>query len=91
MADEEDAAQKRRKGTIAGILMIVLGVLSSFVVSYMDSTSFDVFRMMNATDLAVVHAVLWSIAGLLVILWYNRQPPDSGDAYPGYEPDDHLR
>ncbi len=72
----EKSASKRKKGTLGGLLMIVFGVLSAFVVYYNDRHSFDYIRMTEAMNYAIVHAVLWTIAGLCVILWYNRPPPE---------------
>ena len=69
---EEDAARKRRRGTRGGLLMIAFGIISAFFVYFSDSNSMDFTRMMNATYFAVVHAVLWSVAGLIMIGWYNR-------------------
>jgi hypothetical protein len=86
MADSGNTPEKRRKGTRAGVLMIVLGVLSSFVVYYMDSTSLDFSRMMNAKDFAILHAVLWGFAGLFVILWANREPPEDANNYDSNDP-----
>jgi hypothetical protein len=73
---EDTASQKRRKGTIGGLAMIVFGLISAIWVYVGDSSSLDFFRMMNATYFAIVHVVLWTIAGLIIILWYNRPPPD---------------
>jgi len=72
----EKAADKRRKGTYGGLALIAFGLISSFVVYYNDSHSMEIVRMMEAKNYAILHAVLWTIAGVGVILWYNRPPPD---------------
>ena len=76
MADEEDVERKRRKGTWAGIALIGFGLIGAVISYIQDSNSFDITSMMHAKDFAILHAVLWGVAGLIVILWYNRPPPD---------------
>ena len=41
-----------------------------------DSGSFDVIRMMEAGHYAMLHLVLWTIAGLGVMAWYQLKPAD---------------
>ena len=86
MAEKEDAEQKRRKGTWAGVAMIALGLAGAVISYFQDSNSFDFFKMMHAKDFAILHAVLWGIAGLIVILWYNRPPPDPTAPYSDRDP-----
>lgn len=74
----EMSPERRRKGTIGGLIFIVLGILSAPIIYVLDSSSFDYIRMDNAVTFAVLHAVLWCVAGLLVILWYNRDPNQRG-------------
>ena len=64
----------RRKGTLGGLLAIALGLGSAMVMYLVDSSPFDFFKMMHAMDMAIVHAVLWSIVGGILILWHNRPP-----------------
>ena len=87
--EDEEAARKRKRGTRGGIAMIVFGVLSAFVVYYQDSNSFEISRMMLAKDYAILHAVLWGIAGLVLILWANRPPQDKTNNT--YDPNDPYR
>jgi hypothetical protein len=72
MADE--VADKRRKGTIAGLCLIGFGVAGAIVGYMQDSGSFDVVRMIEAGNFAMLHLVLWTFAGLAVIAWYQLQP-----------------
>lgn len=76
-----ESPRKRRKGTIAGLALIAFGVIGAFVGYYQDSHSFDYLRMGLAKDYAMVHLTLCTIAGLLIILWHNRPPPDDPDTY----------
>ena len=76
MAESEDAAWKRRKGTYTGLAVIALGIVSAIVMYFVDRNSMSFFNYMYASDMAIVHAVLWGIVGLVIILWHNRQPPD---------------
>jgi hypothetical protein len=86
MAEEEDTERKRRKGTWTGIALIAFG-LAGAVISYVqDSNTLDFFSMMHAKDFAILHAVLWGIAGLIVILWYNRPPADPTARYNDRDP-----
>jgi hypothetical protein len=79
--DSTDAARKRKKGTISGLALIAFGVVGAIVGYYQDVNSLDYFRMGVAKDYAILHLALWSIAGLCVILWYNRPPSDNRDPY----------
>ena len=81
----------RRKGTLGGLLAIALGLGSAMVLYLIDSSSpFDYFKMMHAMDMAIVHAVLWSIVGGILILYHNRQPPDPSSTNL-YDPNDPYR
>ncbi len=66
-----DRRDNRKRGTWVGIGMIVLGALGALVGYVQDGDSLDYLRMMRAGDFAILHLVLWTIAGLLVIGWYN--------------------
>jgi H+/Cl- antiporter ClcA len=80
----------RRKGTLGGLLAIALGLGSAMIMYLVDSSSpFDFFKWMHAMDLAIVHAILWGIVGVVMILWHNRQP-DHARANT-YDPNDSLR
>ena len=79
MADKE--TDRGRKGTYVGIGFIVFGLIGAVFTYYNDLGSFDLIRMMEAKNYAILHAVLWCGAGIGVILWYNR--PRDGE--PGGE------
>ena len=62
---------KRKKGTFAGAAMIVFGLIGAVVSYVSDNNSLDYLRMGNAWTFAVLHAVLWTVGGAFVILWFN--------------------
>ena len=72
MADQ--AADKRRKGTIAGLCLIAFGIAGAIIRYVQDSDSFDFVSMIEAGNFAVLHLVLWTVAGLGVIAWYQLMP-----------------
>jgi hypothetical protein len=74
MADQQ--ADKRRKGTIAGLCLIAFGIVGAIIGYVRDFNSFDIIRMIEAGNYAMVHLVLWTIAGLAVIGWYRLKPAD---------------
>ena len=76
-APTKEQTWTRRKGTLGGLLAIALGLGSAMIMYLVDTSSpVDFFKSMHAMDMAIVHAVLWSIVGGVLILWHNRQPPD---------------
>ena len=90
MADQADdtdeaAARKRRKGTWTGLALIAFGLIGAVVSYFQDVHSFDYLKMMHAKDFAILHAVIWTIAGLVVIAWHNRPPPDPADENRDYD------
>ena len=90
-APTKEQTWTRRKGTLGGLLAIALGLGSAMVLYLIDSSSpFDYFKMMHAMDMAIVHAVLWSIVGGILILYHNRQRPDH-TANNSYDPNDTYR
>lgn len=77
----------RRKGTLGGLLAIAAGLGSAMIMYLVDRNSFNYVTNIYAMDMAIVHAVLWSIVGGGLILWHNRQPPD----HPVIDPNDPHR
>jgi len=45
-----DQASKRKRGIIAGIAMIALGLITAIIGYFSDSESLDFIRMVNSTD-----------------------------------------
>ena len=72
VAPTKEQTWTRRKGTLGGLLAIALGLGSAMVMYLVDSSPFNFFKMMHAMDMAIVHAVLWSIVGGILILHHNR-------------------
>jgi hypothetical protein len=83
----KENSDKRKKGTLAGLALIAFGIVSAIVGYVSDIDSFDYLRMGLAKEYAILHLVLWTVAGLGVILWYNRPPDDE----PPFEPRDDNR
>jgi hypothetical protein len=71
---ESARAQRQRKGLIVGGAMIAFGIVSAIFSYYRDSGSFNVVDMIHAGDFAILHVVLWTIAGLFVMAWYSISP-----------------
>jgi len=89
-APTKEQTWTRRKGTLGGLLAIALGLLSAMVMYLVNRNSFNFFENIYAMDLAIVHAVLWSIVGGILILYHNRQPPDPSSTNL-YDPNDPYR
>ncbi len=89
-APTKEQTWTRRKGTLGGLLAIALGLLSAMVMYLVNRNSFNFFESIYAMDLAIVHAVLWSIVGGILILYHNRPPPDHA-AHNSYDPNDPYR
>jgi hypothetical protein len=69
-------SDNRKKGTLGGLALIAFGIVGAIVGYFSDIDSFDYLRMSAAKDYAILHLVLWTLAGLGIILWYNRPPDD---------------
>ena len=75
-----EAAAKRKKRTYAGLSMIAFGVIGAIIGYFNDKASFDFIRMLKAKNYAILHLVIWTIAGLGFIAWANKPPDDGNDA-----------
>ncbi len=89
-APTKEQTWTRRKGTLGGLLAIALGLGTAMIMYLVNRNSFSFFENMYAMDLAIVHAVLWSIFGGILILYHNRQPPDHA-THNSYDPNDPYR
>jgi hypothetical protein len=78
-SETDEAAAKRKKRTYVGLAMIAFGVIGAVVGYFNDKASFDIMRMLEAKDFAILHLVIWTIAGLGFIAWANKPPDDDGD------------
>jgi hypothetical protein len=76
VVDDEDAARKRRRGTIGGLTVIAFGLIGAIIIYFSARNPMNFFRWMYAADFAILHAVLWTLFGLGLILWHNRPPTD---------------
>lgn len=79
-APTKEQTWTRRRATLGGLVAIALGLLSGMGMYLGERASFDLSTKMNAMDMAIVHAVLWSIVGGIIILWHNRRRPDPANA-----------
>jgi hypothetical protein len=68
----DDWTTKQKRGTYAGAALIALGLITAVIgyVNDSDSLNFDAGRN------AILHAVLWTIAGAVVIGWHHLPKPD---------------
>ncbi len=66
----------RKKGILAGLALIAFGVVGAIAGYVSDTESLDYLTMGLAKDYAIQHLVLGTIAGLGIILWYNRPSDD---------------
>jgi hypothetical protein len=78
-SDKDEAAAKRKKRTYVGLAMIAFGVIGAVVGYFNDKASIDIIRMLEAKDFAILHLVIWTIAGIGLIAWANKPPDDGGD------------
>jgi hypothetical protein len=78
-SETDEAAAKRKKRTYAGLAMIAFGVIGAVIGCVQDKASFDIIRMLEAKNYAILHLVIWTIAGLGFIAWANKPPDDDGD------------
>ena len=74
--------QRQRKGLILGSAFIVIGIIGAFWSYYQDSNSFDIIRMVDATEFAILHAVLWTIVGLGFMAFFVKAAVEALKAYP---------
>jgi hypothetical protein len=65
---------KSAKGLIVGAIFIAWGVIGALMSYVSDSGSFDIIQMVDASDNAIVHAVIWIAAGTGIVAWYWMGP-----------------
>jgi H+/Cl- antiporter ClcA len=70
-APTKEQTWTRRRATLGGLVAIALGLGSAMVMYLVDSSWWNFSKMMHAMDMAIVHAVLWSIVGGILILYHN--------------------
>ena len=81
MADSDSglfgAVSRQGRGMIIGAAFIAWGVVGALVSYVGDTDSFDVIRMIDASQNAILHAVLWIAVGAAFIAWYTIGPGSS--------------
>ena len=78
MAEQpDDTPWWERKGVKPGLALIAYGLIGGIYDYYRDSTSMDFFATGYALQGAVLHAILFSVAGLAVIGWYRLTDPQN--------------
>jgi hypothetical protein len=83
------AMSRRGRGIFIGAIFIAWGIIGA-VVSYVgDTDSLDIVRVIDASQNAIVHAVLWIAIGGGFIAWYAIGPGSSqGDGTDDNDNDD---
>jgi hypothetical protein len=75
MSDDDSASSsgitRQAKGIFVGAIFIAWGIIGALWSYFDDTNSFDITRMMDAAENAVVHAVIWIGVGGCVIAWYT--------------------
>jgi hypothetical protein len=91
MADSDTDTGITRQGKMifVGVIFIVWGIIGALWSYYSDSDSFDLIRMLDASENAIVHAVIWIAAGGGIIAWYTIGPGSSRGS--GSDDDDNRR
>ena len=58
MSDADTGITRQGKGIFVGIVFIIWAVVGALISYVSDSDSFDVFRMIDASQNAIVHFVI---------------------------------
>jgi len=74
MSDSDTGITRQGKGIFVGIIFIIWAVVGALISYASDSDSFDIVRMLDASQNAIVHFVIWAVLGGGVILWYWMGP-----------------
>jgi hypothetical protein len=77
-SDSDTGITRHGKRIFIGVLFIAWGVIGAFWLYYSDTDSLDIIRMMDASENAIVHAVIWIGLGVGLILWYLIGPGSPG-------------
>ena len=68
-----DTPQWKTKGLLNAALLVAWGWLGAIYLYFRDKGSMDYSAMSNALQGAILHAVLFTVAGLLVLAWYYKK------------------
>lgn len=70
---DKEAQRRRLRGRIVAALFIGYGVIGGIYFYVRDSTSLDSVSMAYAAKGAILHAGLFSLAGLALMAWHYRK------------------
>jgi hypothetical protein len=75
--DEDSGMTRQGKMMWVGLIFIAWSIVGAVISSVSDSNSLDLIRMIDASDNAVVHAVLWIAVGAGILSWSLAGPGGS--------------
>jgi hypothetical protein len=78
MADSDTGITRQGKAIFLGVIFVAWGVIGAIWSYYGDIDSLDFIRMLDASQNAIVHAVIWIGLGGGLILWNLIGPGSSG-------------
>jgi len=68
---------RQSRGIFIGVIFIAWGIIGAVVSYVSDTDSFDIIRMIDASQNAIVHAILWVGIGGGIVAWYAIGPGSS--------------
>jgi hypothetical protein len=79
MSKQDQGGVMTRQGRMMwiGLIFIAWGIVGAVISYVSDSNSFDLIRMLDASDNAILHAVLWIAVGGGILLWSLAGPGSS--------------
>jgi len=87
MADSDTGITRQGKAIFLGVIFIAWGVIGAIWSYYSDTDSLDFIRMVDASQNAIVHAVIWIGLGGGLIFWYLIGPGSSSRKASGNDED----
>jgi len=78
MADSDTGIARQGKMIFVGVIFIAWGIVGAIWSYYGDTDSLDIITMVDASQNAIVHAVIWIGLGGGLILWNLFGPGSSG-------------
>jgi hypothetical protein len=77
MADSDTGITRQGKAIFLGVIFIAWGMIGAIWTYYSDTDSLDIIKMVDASQNAIVHAVIWIGLGSGLILWNLFGPGSS--------------